>query len=97
MATEVVIPKMGMTMEDGTLVEWLVPDGTAVTVGQPLFHMVTEKLDCDVEAEADGILRHVVAVDTTLDPGGVVGLSWLPSARRPARATWWRSAPCAEP
>ncbi len=84
MATEVVIPKMGMTMQDGTLVEWLVPDGGRVSVGQPLFHMVTEKLDCDVEAEGEGVLRHVVGPDTTLQPGGIVGFLLADGEAMPA-------------
>ncbi len=78
MAAAVVIPKMGMTMESGTLVTWLAADGAEVTVGQPLFHMVTEKLDCEVEAEQPGRLVHAVPPDTTLEPGGVVG--WLVAA-----------------
>ncbi|MEZ5260415.1 MAG: dihydrolipoamide acetyltransferase family protein [Acidimicrobiales bacterium] len=73
MAIDVVIPKMGMTMESGTLVTWLVPDGAEVAVGQPLFHLVTEKLDCEVEAEAAGVLVQLVGPDTTLEPGGLVG------------------------
>jgi pyruvate dehydrogenase E2 component (dihydrolipoamide acetyltransferase) len=85
-ATAVVIPKMGMTMESGTLVAWLAPDGAEVAVGQPLFHMVTEKLDCEVESEGAGRLVHAVGPDTTLEPGGLVGWLLAPGEAAPAAA-----------
>jgi pyruvate dehydrogenase E2 component (dihydrolipoamide acetyltransferase) len=73
MAEPVYLPKVGMTMEEGTLVRWLVPDGAEVTSGQPIFELETEKVEMDVEAEADGILRQLVPEDTKLKPGDVVG------------------------
>ena len=73
MATEIVIPKLGMTMEKGTLTEWLVPDGQEVAVGDLVFHMETEKIEMEVEAEAAGIVRQAVPNGTTLPPGGIVG------------------------
>lgn len=72
MAVRVVIPKMGMNMEEGTLAEWLVGDSQLVAVGQPIFRMTTDKIDCEVEAEAAGILRHLVPEETTVPAGGVV-------------------------
>ena len=73
MATAVVLPKVGMTMEEGTLVRWLAPDGAVVTSGQPLFEMETEKVEMEVEADADGVLHQLVREDTTLQPGDLVG------------------------
>jgi pyruvate dehydrogenase E2 component (dihydrolipoamide acetyltransferase) len=73
MPTIVVLPKMGMTMTEGTLAQWLAPDGTHVDKGQPIFKMVTEKINTEVEAETSGILRHLVAEDTTVPAGAVVG------------------------
>lgn len=92
-ATAVVIPKMGMTMESGTLVTWLAGDGAEVTVGQPLFHMVTEKLDCEVEAEGAGRLVHAVPPDTTLEPGGVVGWLLAPGEAAPSAGPAGFAAP----
>ena len=68
MAVEVVVPKMGMTMKDGTIVEWSVPDGSEVQVGDVIFRLATDKLDTDVEAEA---ACHLLADDYLAWPPGV--------------------------
>jgi pyruvate dehydrogenase E2 component (dihydrolipoamide acetyltransferase) len=73
MPEPVYLPKVGMTMEEGTLVRWLLPDGAEVKSGEPIFELETEKVEMDVEAEADGILRQLVPEDTKLKPGDVVG------------------------
>ena len=73
MPTIVVLPKMGMTMTEGTLAEWLVPDGAPVEKGQPIFRMLTEKINTEVEAETSGVLRHLAPEDTTVPAGAVVG------------------------
>ena len=57
MATEVVMPKLGLTMETGTLGAWLVEEGSSVTKGEPLLEVVTDKVTMEVEAQVDGILR----------------------------------------
>ena len=75
MAIEILLPKLGLTMEEGTVDEWLVADGAAITVGMPLLRLATDKIDVDVEAEAEGILRRAVADGATLAPGSVLG--WL--------------------
>ena len=43
MATPIFLPKIGMTMEEGTVARWLLPDGAAVTRGQPVFELETAK------------------------------------------------------
>ena len=73
MVTTIHIPKIGMTMEDGDLVRWLVDDGTAVEPGQPIFEMETEKVEVEVEAEDAGVLRQLVPPGTKLKPGAIVG------------------------
>jgi pyruvate dehydrogenase E2 component (dihydrolipoamide acetyltransferase) len=75
MATEVKIPKLGLTMEEGTVAEWLVPDGAAVTAGQLVYRLETDKVETEIEAEGGGVLHQLVAEGTTLEPGAVVG--WL--------------------
>ncbi|MPZ22839.1 MAG: hypothetical protein GEU28_04720 [Dehalococcoidia bacterium] len=72
-AIDVVLPKLGMNMQEGTLSRWLVPDGAEVHRGQPIYELVTEKIECEVEAEADGVLTQVAAPESTLPPGAVVG------------------------
>ena len=56
MATEVVMPKLGLTMEAGTIGSWLVEEGAPVTKGQPLLEIITDKVTMDVEAQVDGVL-----------------------------------------
>ncbi|MEE8337677.1 MAG: dihydrolipoamide acetyltransferase family protein, partial [Dehalococcoidia bacterium] len=73
MATTIHIPKVGMTMEEGDLVRWLVDDGVAVEPGQPIFEMETEKVEVEVEAEDAGVLRQLVSPGTKLRPGAIVG------------------------
>ncbi len=75
MAIEILLPKLGLTMEEGTVEEWLVADGTAITIGMPLLRLATDKIDVDVEAEADGILARAVPEGATLKTGSVLG--WL--------------------
>ncbi|MDP6605947.1 MAG: dihydrolipoamide acetyltransferase family protein [Dehalococcoidia bacterium] len=73
MATTVHIPKVGMTMEEGDLVRWLVDDGATVEAGQPIFEMETEKVEVEVEVEDAGVLKQFVPAGTKLRPGAVVG------------------------
>ncbi len=61
MATVVVLPKFGMTMEEGTVVEWYKKEGEWVEKGSPLLQIETEKLTMDVEAPASGILSAIRA------------------------------------
>jgi pyruvate dehydrogenase E2 component (dihydrolipoamide acetyltransferase) len=56
MATEVIIPKVDMVMENGTFVEWLKNEGDRVERGDPLFIIMTDKANIEVEAIASGIL-----------------------------------------
>ncbi len=60
MATEVVMPKLGLTMETGTIGAWLVAEGAAVEKGQPLLEIITDKVTMEVEAQVDGQLLRIV-------------------------------------
>ena len=61
MATEVIMPKVDMVMETGTLVEWLIEEGGHVNKGDALFVITTDKAAIEVESPADGILAGVNA------------------------------------
>ena len=74
MPVDVVMPKLGMTMQEGTLVEWLKADGATVIVGEPIFVLSTDKLEAEIEAEASGTLRHVAEPGDTMPTGGVLGM-----------------------
>ena len=60
MATEVVMPKLGLTMETGTVGAWLIEEGQSIEKGQPLLEVVTDKVTMEVEAQVAGILRKVL-------------------------------------
>ncbi len=60
MATEVVMPKLGLTMETGMIGAWLIGEGDPVEKGQPLLEVVTDKVSMVVEAQAAGVLRQVL-------------------------------------
>lgn len=61
MATIVKMPKWGLTMTQGTIVDWLVEEGTEVSEGDMILTVETEKAVDDVGAPASGILYKIVA------------------------------------
>ena len=73
MATEIYLVKVGMTMHEGTVDEWYASDGERVEAGALLYRLETEKVNLDVDAEAAGTVKHLVAAGATLAPGDVVG------------------------
>ena len=71
---EVVLPKLGLAMEQGTIVKWLVQEGQAVEQGQPLFEVETDKATAEVESPAGGVMgRILVGEGETRPVGAVVG------------------------
>jgi len=56
-AYQVVMPRLGLTMTEATILEWLVPDGTWVDKGTPLFAIENEKSTLEIEAPASGYLQ----------------------------------------
>ena len=60
MATEVLMPKLGLTMTEGTIDAWKKNVGDTVQKGEILFSVETDKLTNDVEAEADGVLLKIL-------------------------------------
>jgi len=60
MAKEVILPKLGQTMEEGTIVEWVKNEGDPVNRGDILFQVETDKAVLDVEARSKGTLRKVL-------------------------------------
>ncbi len=74
MATEVVLPKIGFSMNEGQVAEWLAQDGQPVTAGQPLFLLEAEKSANEVEAPASGTLRILKPAGETYTVGTVIGM-----------------------
>ena len=74
MATEVKLPRLGQGMESGTIVKWLKSEGEAVSKGEPLYELDTDKVTQEVEADADGVLLRIVVADGEVDVGTTVGI-----------------------
>jgi pyruvate/2-oxoglutarate dehydrogenase complex dihydrolipoamide acyltransferase (E2) component len=69
------VPKLGLTMKEGTVAAWHVEIGTTVAVGQALFDIETEKVTQECEAEVAGVLRRQVAAKGVVQPvGALVGV-----------------------
>jgi pyruvate/2-oxoglutarate dehydrogenase complex dihydrolipoamide acyltransferase (E2) component len=73
MATEILLPKIGFSMNEGQLNEWLAEDGAQVTEGQPLFTLESDKSTNEVEAPASGTLKITAAVGEVYEVGTVLG------------------------
>jgi pyruvate/2-oxoglutarate dehydrogenase complex dihydrolipoamide acyltransferase (E2) component len=73
MGSPVNIPKLGWTMEEGTLTEWLVDDGAQVTVGEPLYMLETDKVENEITAPATGVLRQSGDAGETYPVGELIG------------------------
>jgi pyruvate/2-oxoglutarate dehydrogenase complex dihydrolipoamide acyltransferase (E2) component len=85
MATLVAMPKLGMNMEDGVIVGWLVPEGAEVKLGQPILEIETDKTTIELEATATGTLARIVRREgETVPINGVLAVILAPGEEMPA-------------
>lgn len=69
------IPKWGLSMEEGTIAQWLIQEGTQFSKGQEICEIETTKIVNVLEAPFDGLLRKIIAKDgDTLVVGGVIAI-----------------------
>ncbi len=69
------IPKWGLSMEEGTIAQWLIEEGTQFSKGQEICEIETTKIVNVLEAPFDGLLRKIIAKDgDTLVVGGVIAI-----------------------
>ena len=61
MATDVILPALGMSQDTGKVLQWLKKEGEQVAKGEPLVEIETDKATVEIEAPADGVLAHVSA------------------------------------
>ncbi len=77
MATQVILPALGMAQETGIIVRWLIAEGQEVTKGEPLVEIETDKATVEIEAPASGILANVTGTIGVDIPVGQVIASIL--------------------
>jgi len=103
MATNVTMPKLGLTMETGKIVEWKAAEGGDVKEGEILLIVETEKITYEVEAPASGLLHIVVAAEEEVPVAELIGiiaadkaeLDSLPAGGAPAADAPVPAAPAA--
>ena len=79
MRSEVILPKWGMTMQDGTIAEWMVSEGQQVQEGDPIAVIETEKVETELPSPDTGTVAEIVVEEgATVDVGTVI--AWLDTA-----------------
>ncbi len=87
MSVEIVMPKLSDTMEEGTILKWLKQVGDAVSQGEILAEVETDKADMELEASAAGVLREIkVKEGESAAVGAVIALVEDQGAATGARA-----------
>jgi pyruvate dehydrogenase E2 component (dihydrolipoyllysine-residue acetyltransferase) len=72
-AEHIFMPKLGMHMTEGTVSEWLVPDGAYCDQGAGVVEIDTDKITHEVEAPSAGYVRIAVPAGATVEVGTVLG------------------------
>lgn len=73
MATEIRIPKIGMSATEMVLAEWMFGDGEQVSAGETLYTVETDKTTSEIEAQASGTLRVIGVEGETYAVGALIG------------------------
>ncbi|MEP7115595.1 MAG: dihydrolipoamide acetyltransferase family protein [Ilumatobacteraceae bacterium] len=86
MAVEFQMPKLGLTMEEGTIVEWLVGHDAEVAEGTPVVRIETDKVETEVESSGEGRLHHIGQPGQAYACGAVIAVFLAPGESPPAAA-----------
>lgn len=97
MAVAIAMPKLGMTMEEGTVVAWLVELHGQVERGDPLLVIESEKAEVEIEATVSGVLRHIFLEAGETVPCGTLLAAIAESADDPFDADAFKAANDASP
>lgn len=74
MAKEIFMPKLSSTMEVGTLLQWFKEEGDPVSMGDPLFEIMTDKINIEVESYEDGfLLKKYFQADDEIPVNQIIG------------------------
>jgi pyruvate dehydrogenase E2 component (dihydrolipoamide acetyltransferase) len=84
MAKEIFMPKLSSTMEFGTLLQWYKDEGDPVDIGEPLFEIMTDKINIEVEAYDKGVLlKKYFQADDEIPVNQVIGYIGEPGEKVP--------------
>ncbi len=72
MSTDVVMPRMGETVDEGTVNVWHKAAGDQVTEGEPLLEIGTDKVDTDIPAPVSGVLAEIKVAEGETVPVATV-------------------------
>lgn len=72
MASQVTMPKLGLTMKQGTVGKWYKNEGDPVQEGEPIVDITTDKITTKVEAPASGVLRKILVNKGSKVPVGAL-------------------------
>ena len=72
MATEIRIPKIGISMTEATLSEWMVNDGDTVEAGAPLYTLEMDKSTTEVDSPAFGAVKLIGEVGEVYEVGALI-------------------------
>ena len=98
MAVEVVMPKFGLTMTEGTIQQWFKSEGDAIKTGEALFEVETEKVLYEVEAPTDGtVAKLLYAVEAVVGVGLPVAIIAEAGEEVAEVAARYADAPAAAP
>ena len=98
MPTNVIMPALGVAQQTGTLLKWLKAEGQAVTKGEPLMEIETDKSTVEIEAAASGILSRVTAkAGDEVPVGQTIALILAPGEALPTKASSARSCSALTP
>lgn len=93
MATEFTMPKLGLTMEEATIIEWLVADGADVPEGSAVMRIETDKVETEVEISVGGLLHQVGKQGEVYPCGAVIAYVLAPGEAPPSAAPAAAAAP----
>src|SRR2546421_12122942 len=95
--SDVNMPKLSDTMEEGTVLEWKKRDGEEVERGDVLAEIESDKASFEIEAEAAGVLHIVVDKGQAVPVGDLIGrIGGEPPAAAPAKPAAAPAPPAAE-
>jgi 2-oxoglutarate dehydrogenase E2 component (dihydrolipoamide succinyltransferase)/2-oxoisovalerate dehydrogenase E2 component (dihydrolipoyl transacylase) len=72
MAVDIIMPQMGESVVEGTIVRWLVKEGDRIQKDQPIVEISTDKIDTEVPSPTSGILKKIIHKEDEIVPVGTI-------------------------